>query len=258
VDGTHASPVNLEALRAREAAFFLDVDGTLLELAAKPNAVAVEADVLELLRILETRSGGAVALVSGRSIATLDILFQPLYLPAAGLHGFERRSAAGTYLRRPLPSGRSLDRARGQLRRIAARHPNVLLEDKRFVLALHYRNEPALEKSLVTEVERIADRLQADLQIQRGRLAIELRPRGASKATAISEFMQEAPFRGRRPVCLGDDLTDKSAFEWVNAAGGVSVAVGVERASAARLHLSTVEAAKAWLRELLREEGALP
>jgi trehalose 6-phosphate phosphatase len=235
----------------RDLAFFLDVDGTLLEMASRPDAVIVDWQTRDLLRALVRASEGAVAFVSGRSIATLDHLFHPIQLPSAGLHGFERRNAAGEYFRCPLPDAASLDHARAQLHALAERFPGVLLEDKQFALALHYRQVPAFEQKLLQVMEDIVRPLRASFETQRGRLVIELRPKGSTKADAVSAFMQEVPFRGRKPIFLGDDLTDECAFEWVNTAGGYSVAVGVERDSVARAHLPSVPAAREWLHSLL-------
>lgn len=232
---------------ARELAFFLDVDGTLLELASRPDAVIVDWQTRELLRALIRASDGAVAFVSGRNIITLDQLFHPMQLPSAGLHGFERRNAAGEYFRCSASDDPALDEARAQMRALAERFPGALLEDKQIALALHYRQVPALETRLLQAMDDIARPLHASFEIQRGRLVIELRPRGSTKADAVSAFMQEVPFRGRKPVFLGDDLTDECAFDWVNTAGGFSVAVGVERDSVARAHLPSVPAAREWL-----------
>lgn len=241
-------------IRAMDLAFFLDVDGTLLEIACTPDEVVVGADLLALLRALTLRSAGAVAFVSGRSIATLDQLFEPLMLPAAGLHGFERRNAAGSYFRRALPPGHLLFRARTSLQRLVEPHPQLLLEDKRFALAVHYRRAPELESLVIAEVTDIATELAGAFEIQRGSAVVELRPAGCSKAGAIEEFMQEPPFAGRRALCLGDDLTDECAFEWVNHAGGLSLAVGVHRESVAKAHFHSVQAARMWLRRLVKGE----
>jgi len=248
---------------ARDLAFFLDVDGTLLELASRPDAVVVEGQTRDLLRDLVRASGGAVAFVSGRSIVTLDRLFQPIQLPSAGLHGFERRSASGEYFHCPVPPDEVLDQARTQLRALAERFPGVLLEDKQFALAIHYRQVPVFEPKLLQAVEEIARPLRESFEIQHGRLVIELRPRGSTKADAVAAFMRETPFRGRKPIFVGDDFTDECAFAWVNAAEGYSVAVGVDRPSAARAHLPSVLAVHEWLRSLLtarasalRVEGA--
>jgi trehalose 6-phosphate phosphatase len=242
-------------LRIDELALFLDVDGTLLEIAATPESVVVEPDLPIILRSLVARTRGAVAFVSGRSIAVLDDLFQPLLLPAAGLHGFERRSAVGTYHRRALPPGELLFRGRETLRALVARHPTLILEDKRFALAVHYRQAPDLEALVLDEVGALAASLAPGFQIQRGKCVVEIRPAAASKAGAIEEFMKEPPFAGRRAVCLGDDITDESAFEWVNAHDGVSVAVGTARHTAATAHLHSVRAARMWLARLAESAG---
>ena len=124
-----------------KCAFFLDVEGTLMDFAAG----SVDPSLSKLLRLLALRSGGAVALISGRSITWLDVLFAPLCLPSAGLHGFERRNGGFAYTRCTLPSGLALSSLRRWLAEITARDPRLVLEDKRFALALHYREAPHLE-----------------------------------------------------------------------------------------------------------------
>ena len=238
-------------LCAEELAFFLDIDGTLLEIAPTPESVVVDEELLQLIRALTLRSHGAVAFVSGRSIATLDELFEPLIMPAAGLHGFERRRGDGAYRRQPLPPGERLGCARSALQRLVMRHAELILEDKRFALALHYRAAPHLESLVLHEVAALAADLAPTFELQRGRFVAELRPAAANKAQAIAEFMSEAPFAGRRPLCLGDDLTDECAFEWVNGAGGLSFAVGVTRESCATAHVRSVRAARLWLHRLI-------
>ena len=240
-----------QALRPDACAFFLDLDGTLLELAPHPDAVRVEPQLLDLLRALAQRSGGALALVSGRSIATLDRLLQPLKLPASGLHGFERRNAAGAPVQRELPNPRALEDARRFLQALIAKEPRLLLEDKGAALALHYRQAPQLESEIVDAVTAMAAGLSGSLRVQRGRMVIELAPAAVSKATAIEEFMREEPFNGRLVVYAGDDLTDEPAFEWVNAAGGISVAVDVTHPTSARTRLARVADVHAWLRALV-------
>lgn len=238
-------------LKLPDVALFLDVDGTLLELAAKPDAVVVEPGVVDLLRRLSLFTEGALALVSGRNIAVLDALFAPLMLPSAGLHGFERRNATGVYCRRSLPPGSMLERARRLMGQVAARHPALVLEDKRFAVALHYREVPALEHEIVADVMSISQWAGSQLEARRGKMVIELLPGNAAKGQAVAEFMTEPPFVGRRPLYLGDDLTDESAFQWVNSSGGLSVGVNVAHPTAARLHLGSVTQAHAWLEGLL-------
>lgn len=241
----------IQTSRPKSLALFLDVDGTLLEIAATPDAVRVEPELLRLLRSLYLHTAGAVALISGRTIAGLDQLFAPMSsLAAAGLHGFERRSATGSYRRCPLPGESVLELARAELYGIAAGYPGTLIEDKQFALALHYRLSPDSEVEILRKVELIAARLRPQLQLQLGKMVAELRPSNATKGAAVREFLSEPPFCGRSPIYIGDDLTDETAFEHVNSVGGVSIAVNVRRPTAARFCLSDVGSVRAWLASL--------
>ena len=245
---THSDKPALTAI-----ALFLDVDGTLLEIAATPQAVSVSDDLREGLRALFLASGGAVALVSGRSVTDLDALFAPLTLPSAGLHGFEHRGASGAYRRWPPPSAGALEDARGAMLELARAHPGLLVEDKKFALALHYRDAPHLEETVMKAMRETAARLAGELELQRGKMVAELRPAGATKAEAVAAFLAEAPFAGRLPIFIGDDLTDEPAFELVNRLDGVSVVVNATRPSAARSRLADVSAVRGWLAQLLAE-----
>ncbi|HEX8758289.1 MAG TPA: trehalose-phosphatase [Steroidobacteraceae bacterium] len=237
-------------------ALFLDVDGTLLEIAASPQAVSVPDDLRERLRALFLASSGAVALVSGRAIADLDALFAPLALPSAGLHGFEHRGTSGAYRRRPLPSAAALQAARSVMLDLASRHPGLFVEDKHFALALHYRGAPQLEDLAVTAARDTAAHASGELELQRGKMVVELRPAGATKAKAVAAFLEEAPFAGRRPIFIGDDLTDEPAFELVNRLGGWSAVVSATRPSAARVRLADVVAVRSWLAHLQAQPAA--
>jgi trehalose 6-phosphate phosphatase len=232
-------------------ALFLDIDGTLLEIAETPRSVCVDPDLKELLSALDSRTDGALALVSGRRIAEMDALFRPLTLSAAGLHGFERRSAYGSHENRKAPSTAALEGARRAMLELANQHPGLLVEDKRFALALHYRLAPDLQDLVASRMTQIAECARPEFELQMGKMVAELRPAGANKGAAVAQFMREAPFSGRRPVYVGDDLTDESAFEWVNQAGGLSIAVNVAGATAALERLPSVAAVRAWLAELL-------
>ena len=237
-------------------ALFLDVDGTLLEIAAQPQAVSVSEDLRQRLRALWLAGGGAVALVSGRAISDLDGLFAPLTLPAAGLHGFEHRGASGAYRTRPLPSQAALETARAAMLHFARRHPGTLVEDKQFALALHYRGAPQLADDVVSAMREVAASVGNELELQPGKMVVELRPAGATKGEAVAAFLGEPPFAGRLPIFIGDDLTDEPAFELVNRHGGLSVVVSAARASAARARLPDVSAVHAWLAELQAEPAA--
>jgi trehalose 6-phosphate phosphatase len=239
-------------LNAATAALFLDVDAALFALTDAPEAIGAEPAVLELLRTLSLRGGGAVALLSGRSLADVDALFGSLLLPAAGLHGFERRSASGVYRRRQSPAASLIERARRLMFQISERYPGVLLEDKHFALALKYSYAPELEDDLVRDVSAVARLLGSAFDIVPGRQVIEICPSGVSKATAIAEFMEESPFQGRIPVCVGDECTDDLAYQWVTAAGGLCVGVNVIAMSAAAVQLPTTGAVREWLHGLCR------
>ena len=251
-----SGPAHSDNVALTAIALFLDVDGTLLEIAATPRAVSVPDALRERLRALSGAGGGAVALVSGRAILDLDALFAPLVLPSAGLHGFERRDASGDYRTRPLPSGAALEVARGAMLDLAGRHTGLLVEDKRFALALHYREAPHLEDAVVKAMETLATRLEGELELQHGKMVAELRPAGATKAKAVAAFLAEPPFVGRLPVFIGDDLTDEPAFDLVNRRDGLSVVVGATRRSAARARLANVTAVHEWLAQLQAEPAA--
>jgi trehalose 6-phosphate phosphatase len=235
------------------AALFLDVDGTLLDFAQTPDSVRVPPQLIDLLRALSLRTGGALALVSGRPIAQIDELFAPLMVPAAGLHGFERRSGQGSYHRQPLPAGAALEFARRVMRRLAGQHAGLLVEDKRFALALHYRRAPHLAQAVLHAMNLVAARVRPDLELQLGKMVVELRPAGATKGSAVLGFLLEHPFWGRRPLYIGDDFTDETAFECVNDMRGLSVGVDISWPTSAKARLPDPPAVHNLLRDLLRQ-----
>lgn len=227
-------------------AFFLDVDGTLLDIAEAPDRVHVPRRVVSVLAQLAASLGGAVALVSGRPIEDLDRLLAPLRLPCAGLHGAERRDAAGALHRRRVDG--ALDEARAELEAFCRDHPGALLEDKGAALALHVRQAPGAARQAEAVVAGLVARLAPGHVLQRGKCVLEIKPAGASKAVAIREFMAEPPFAGRVPVFVGDDVTDEDGFEEVNRRGGQSVRVG-EGPTAARAGLAGPADVLDWLAE---------
>ena len=210
---------------AADWAFLLDVDGTLLEIAADPRAVRVGPELRALLERLLCATQGAVALISGRSVADVDRLFLPLGLPVAGQHGIERRSADGTLHLQAAPVAH-LARAAAELVQFAGAHAGLLFENKGMTLALHYRKAPALRELAARKMRRLAKELGDGLELQAGKFVYELKPSGIGKDAAIAEFMAEPPFAGRVPVFIGDDLTDEHGFDLVNRIGGHSVKVG--------------------------------
>jgi len=230
-----------------EWAFFLDLDGTLFEIRATPQAVRRAPEEVELVRRLQEASGGAVALISGRAIAKVDDLFAPLRLAAAGQHGAERRDARGVVTRADLPA-REFDLAERAIRAFAARHEGLLFEHKGLSVALHYRLAPHLAEAAHAAVREAAAALGGAVEVQGGKMVAELKPSGYDKGSAIGEFMREPPFAGRVPLFIGDDATDEHGFEVVNRLGGHSVKVG-EGPSAARWRLAAPAAVRAWLTE---------
>ena len=228
-------------------AFFLDIDGTLLDIAQHPNEVAVDTGLRSLLLRLEVASAGAMALISGRSITDIDRLFAPLRFASAGQHGAERRDARGRTHRRTSPDAR-LSGARARLRELAAGNPGLVLEDKGFSLALHYRMAPQLGGEARRTLRELVAGLGGEFDLQEGKMVLEIKPSGRDKGSAIAEFMQEEPFRGKNPVFLGDDLTDEFGFALVNRLGGHSIKIGTG-ASCAPWRLADATAVREWLRD---------
>ncbi|MBB3344163.1 trehalose-phosphatase [Luteimonas sp. RC10] len=229
---------------ADDWALFLDVDGCLLPFAERPDAVSVPATLLARLVALRASLGGALALVSGRSLTTLDRLFAPERFTAAGLHGVERRRADG--IGHGAPSPAALAAIRDEAVVVARRYPGAVVEDKGAALGLHWRGAPQAEVALRTFAQAMLPRLPG-YQLQPGDHVVELRPEHADKGSAILAFLEEAPFAGRRPVFAGDDLTDETGFAAVNARGGISVLVGDRAASAAQFALADPAQVHRWL-----------
>lgn len=227
---------------------FLDLDGTLLHFADEPARVHVSDRVLAVLGRVARATGGAMALVSGRGLEDLDRLVAPHRFPLAALHGLIRRDGRGRILRAPVDESAfaELDRVLADL---VAAHPGTLLEHKGLTLAVHFRRRPELEGGLTAEVEARVARHAPGLRVLRGNHVIEVKPPGQDKGSAIEAFMREAPFRGRTPVFIGDDVTDEDGFRAVNALGGLSVKVG-DGETAARSRLAGIDAVLDWLEQL--------
>jgi len=234
-------------------ALFLDIDGTLLEIAPIPAAVFVPERAIRVLASLHPRLHGAIAIVTGRRIADLDALFAPLRLPAAGVHGAERRDAAG-HVTAP-DRGERLAPARRLLAAWQAEHPGTVLEDKGASLALHYRATPDWEAAARRALVEALAAVGPEFHIQEGKKVLELKPYAAGKGSAIEAFMDEPPFRGRCPVFIGDDLTDEDGFDAVNRLGGHSIAVGFDRPTRARWRLRDEQEVLSWLERGADEEA---
>lgn len=236
-------------------AFFLDIDGTLFEHAERPDAVRTDPAVVQLLASLRAATGGAVALISGRPIAFVDSLFSPLRLPAAGLHGIERRDALGRLYSHPAAE-KPLRRAADVMSALAAsRHSGLVVEDKGLSLALHFRQVPGLEQEARAIATTVLDELGPEFELMRGSMVFEIKPGGRDKGAAIEEFLVEAPFRGLMPAFVGDDVTDEFGFDVVNGLNGHSVKVGVG-ATVARWRLADAAAVRAWLADCINRMRA--
>jgi trehalose 6-phosphate phosphatase len=231
-----------------QSALFLDVDGTLLEIAPRPELVRVPDGLPALIIRLSAQRDGALALVSGRPLTQLDRLFAPWQGAAAGLHGLERRRADGV-LECVLDSGSAtaLERLRPKLAALAAKEPGLTLEDKGGTLALHYRGAPQHEPKIRTFADALHRETASVLRLITGKMVVEFQPRTANKGRAIAAFLAEPPFAGRRPVFVGDDTTDEDGFVEIRQRGGIAVRVGSPRETAATCRLPAVEAVLAWL-----------
>lgn len=211
--------------RPGEWAVFFDVDGTLLDIAATPDGVVVPSFLLDNLLKLEKIVGGALALISGRGIDFVDQLFAPHRFAIAGLHGAEWREHGGQTIRSP--DDPQFSKVKTAIRQWASPLAGVGFEDKGAAVALHYRQAPAAADTVATLMARAQAMAGPAYGLQTGKMVIELRPR-ADKGEAVARFMQRQPFKDRRPIVFGDDVTDESMFKTVNDLGGLSVKIGDE------------------------------
>lgn len=242
-DGNNKKP-EIDSLAT---AFFFDFDGTLAAIAEEPDKVTVTDQVLEALDRLYRNTHGALAIVSGRPIAVLDRFLSPLKLPASGVHGLEWRDARGDVHHNSYDPA-SLERLRQGATEFAEGRAGLIVEEKPGSVALHYRQRPDLEE----RCRRLGEQLAASIPgvaVMEGKMVVELRLGGRSKADAVYEFMATAPFHGRRPLFAGDDVTDEDAFRFVEEMGGAGIKIGGGE-TAASLRMPDREAFEAWLRAL--------
>lgn len=217
------------ARRPDRWALFLDIDGTLLDLAATPDSIVVPDTLPSCLDRLSRNFGGALALVTGRALAYADNLFAPFRFPIAGLHGAEMRGADGRMIFADAPA--SFEALKAALVQAAADMPGVLIEDKGAAVAAHYRLAPQFEQPLGERMRQFAHAAGSGWALQLGKFVYEIRPARASKGDALERFLREGPFLDRLPLAIGDDLTDESMFATANARGGHSIRVGTPDAS---------------------------
>lgn len=239
-------------LRGETHALFFDVDGTLIDIAPRPDEVLVPVRLIEDLRCLQLAFDGALAVVSGRTIIDIDTLFRPLRLRASGVHGAEVRFE---------PEGAVSRQTDGQLpadilpevRRIAARFPGTLVEDKRYSAALHYRQNAAAGPLLRKALDALVATRDDGLKILPGHMVFEVKGANFDKGLAIGQFMAHAPFAGRPPVFLGDDLTDRPGFAEVLRRGGLAFSVGHTFPGTSG-HFPNPASVRSWLSDLAASE----
>jgi trehalose 6-phosphate phosphatase len=237
--------------RLDQCAILLDIDGTLLDLAPTPREVWVPPGLAKTLNGLLEKTDGALALVSGRSLNDIDLIFAPQLFPAVGGHGAEMRisgdnEAVATHAP---PMDKELKR---RLAAIAKLSPGILLEDKGYSLALHYRLAPHAEKAIYAAVSLIrADLPNAPIEVLPGKCVCEIKHSGFNKATGVMELMTHEPFRGRRPIFIGDDVTDEAVFAIMPDLHGLAFSVG-RRATGVSDHFDEPRDVREWLARLLR------
>ena len=230
------------ALDPSRTALFLDLDGTLAPIEARPDQVGPSRERTRLLKVAVERLGGRLAVISGRSLPDLDRILEGAVPAAAAIHGLVRRNAAGSVLSHAPHPG--LNTARIMLDRLTDR-PGILIEDKALGLAVHFRKAPERTDEVTDLCRRVA--ATTGLVMQLGRMVVELRTPGAHKGDSVRAFMDEAPFAGATPVFVGDDITDEDGFAAADALGGYGVLVGEPRETAARYRLDDVDAVLNWI-----------
>lgn len=203
-------------------ALFLDFDGTLTELAPRPEAVRIASGLVPTLHTLQGQLGGALAIVTGRPEADIDGFLSPLRLPLASEHGAQYRLHGESQPAVPTPDLTAVVHAAYDL---ASRHAGLLVEPKHASIALHYRLAPHMEMRCLETLQQAMRGIDG-VELLRGKFVFEVKPRGAHKGQAIMDFMTQPPFAGRIPVFVGDDVTDEAGFAAVQALGGWGIKVG--------------------------------
>lgn len=226
-------------------AMFLDIDGTLFDLVDDPVAVRADQALLDLLDDLSRCLDGALALISGRDMRAIDRIMAPRRYPAAGSHGVEWRLS--DRILATTTDAVALAAAARDLERFVTTCPGVMLERKAQSLALHYRLRPQAKEQVVAAAEAMLRQLGDGYRLMPGKAVFEIAPAGADKGAAIARFLDHPPFRGRRPVFAGDDVTDEHGFDLVNRRDGLSIRVGPATGTNACLHTPTPATLHHWL-----------
>jgi trehalose 6-phosphate phosphatase len=227
---------------------FLDFDGTLVEIEDRPDDVRIEAATLQLIEKLRDKVGRALALVTGRDIHVIDRLLYPLVLPVAGVHGLQRRDASGR-LHSPVIDQSIVESIAAQVEAAFLSEPGVVIERKTGAVAIHFRLRPDFEKQCHALARKIT-RDRPDLHMIQGKMVCEIRLHGNDKGGVIATFLEERPFKGKKPIFVGDDATDEPGFVAVNARDGVSIKIG-EDPTSAKYRAANISELRDWFEELL-------
>lgn len=231
-------------------ALFLDIDGTLIDVAPDPDKISIPAGLTELLQHLDAHLGGALALNTGRQIAVVDRMLAPLRFSAAGVHGTELRldpRVETASMTPTLPQKLIAEVVAGA----ATLSDAIVVEDKRVGLAVHFRHAPDAEPGLSRRLLQIVADWPA-FELRTGRKVLEIIPRGFTKASAIQYFLQATPFKGRLPIVVGDDVGDEPALTLARAMGGAALTVAGEHFARASATFTDTASVRAWLTQALR------
>ena len=233
----------------RQVALFLDVDGTLYEIKNSPSLIKPCFKLQKKLHTIRNRLGGALGLISGRSLDDLDRIFDNNKIPLAGNHGAQLRDALRT---------NEYQADNGNIKGIAQKigellneQKNIEIENKGSNLTVHFRNS-TIDRKEINKIIMELVKYEPKLTFLKGKEVIEVKPLGYNKGTAISYFMRTKPFIKRRPIFIGDDVSDEDGFETVNKKGGWSVRVGNYKRSKANFFLPNVKSVHEIMKQLLK------
>ena len=241
--------INLLQKEIHRLALFLDVDGTLYEIEKSPHLVRPCFKLQKKLHIIRNKLGGALGLISGRTLNDLDRIFDNTQIPVAGNHGAQLRDA---FRSKDYPANaENLEDIFHKIKRLISGQDNLKIENKGSNLAVHFRNSTIQRKEFKKIIMKLVKH-EPELTYLEGKEVLEIKPQHQDKGTAIAFFMRTKPFLNRIPVFIGDDVSDEDGFETINKQGGFSVRVGKYKKSKANYFLPNVKSVHTVLNQLLK------
>lgn len=249
--GEALTPAELLKEDVGRFALFLDCDGTLLEIAARPEDVRVPPGLGSLLQRASCALGGALAILTGRRLAEIDVLLPSVRQRGAGVHGGEMRHSSGGEIA-AMAAALPASLVEEVIRRTHAL-PGVITEPKGPGLAVHYRLAPHLKEALEAELRILLTRYADGLVLSPGRKLFEIIPAGHSKGTALEAFAAMPDFVGRIPVMIGDDAGDIPAFAAARRLGGHALRVAGEQFGHEDVEMYGPTEVLAWLQCLVEQ-----